>query len=461
MVCRWFGCLCKAPIFTVNNYEINGLVDGGKIVKHNPRNFLSIAVDTLGEGVSGVPGQVFGVTDGGDNAPYKFTVPNSNPLFPYVVKGKGLVHTAEYYKKGNGGLPRNFAGGIPQPSFFITGRTVRNIVKEGSGDKTVYKLTRERQSDKMHNTALILLDYLLDVHGCDFSADEIDLESFYEGMNICDKIVEPFLQYTADYEDNPDSNTGLSGFSGKVNPSYYARVAENGVVTVRYKLRKHEFHAVLDTDDTRRNNIKNILASIPGGFLIPRDGKLHLFIPDEDKTTEEHVVDTITDSDLQRHITFSGQDTDGRANTYNLTYRNAAQNLSEATVTYTNTAYLDDDNNFLLENDDRVIGAHLPEAAVYVAGARLSQRRGDLYNMVVHPYKILLQEGDVVKVTSERQGLDKVLIITGKNASPTQIALTAEEFDIDNFTYQIQKDNHSVIDVTTEDLEARLPLTDK
>ena len=423
--------LCKAPVSGVANFEINDVIsEAGTDAANRMNSFTSVVVDVAGAGVSGISNARY--RDDFTGEPLLLKTTNSVG-WGNAQRGYGLCKVTEFFGKTETAQPQEFLNGIPKTGYWLRGRNVRKINRITSPhDPDRYELSTIISGDNSHNAVLILLDYLLDIDGGNFKVSEIDLESFYNAADIAQKrvadvkfslssrsVYERFASFDADSQDTMDGY--MSYRSG-----------------ARYRVTKHEFHGLLDTVVPTRQNIETILESMPGAQLILRNNLVSITIPNEDWTTDRHIVDTITDSDLITPIAIDEADSDDRSNTYTVTFNNALNNLSASDVVYSNDDYLKYDNDLLLHDNDSIVGPVFPVQADYIAGVRLSAGRGNLYSFATAPNKILLQEGDVIKLKSDVHDLDVTVIILAKDAAFNGITFQAQDFDIADYTFKEQ-----------------------
>lgn len=144
---------------------------------------------------------------------------------------------------------------LPEAQCVIEGRKVRTIIANSGS----YALNPTREYS--NNPAYCLLDYLLEdtnpvrnISTKSLSISEIDLESFYEAAQVCNKIVQ--------------NNLVVGGKIWKPTDGSRAVATRN--------LPLYECNIVLDTAKPIRENIENILSTMGDARLIWSGGKYHL-----------------------------------------------------------------------------------------------------------------------------------------------------------------------------------------
>ena len=328
----------------------------------------------------------------------------------------------------------------------------------------VTDIDANRPEERSHNTVLVLLDYLLDEDGPNYTPDEIDLESFFKAAEICDQVVkkvdidfredvsrnlafqnhDSFGQRLDDLSDKYDGDNSPATLAELNSVKDFAQVSsyfktfnfqKDDPDYMKYTLHKHEYHGQIYIDEIHKDNIARILDSIPGAQMVLRNRKISMFIPDESMTTDQHVVDEITDEDLHDYVIIKGATSDARANRMVLSFRNVLKNHTEDDVTVNNEEYLDEDSSNLLEESDNAPGVVFEDSAQYIAGVRLTESRNSIYTIVTKTNKLLLTEGDVIRLRVQKQDLEEVVLITSKRTSGSQLQFTAENFDISTYTW--------------------------
>lgn len=88
-----------------------------------------------------------------------------------------------------------YQSGVPQVQFFVRGLRVNMITRSGSPGSYSYALTPNK--GYTNNPAYCLLDYLTNNdYGLGENIASMDLESFYDSAQVCDKVVQPNVRST-------------------------------------------------------------------------------------------------------------------------------------------------------------------------------------------------------------------------------------------------------------------------
>ena len=234
-----------------------------------------------------------------------------NNGYPALDKFTGVCYADEVFRLDR---EENNYSGAPDVQYMIEGMKVYSVL-ENSG---VYSLSSTKSYS--NNPANVLLDYLTnDVYGKGLSANEINLQSFYEAAQICDTTVKsgavisghalgakPSSVYPS-YSQFPDSNSwGFEDVYLKANDTglYYQWVKIGGtdkdpqgqfqtVVTPTRNIPLYECNVTLSTENSIRDNVEEILNSMNYAELTwDNDGKykLSLEYPANDAATNALVT---------------------------------------------------------------------------------------------------------------------------------------------------------------------------
>jgi hypothetical protein len=193
-------------------------------------------------------------------------------------------------------------GGVPDVAFFIEGKLVRDLTNGQLGSR-IYS----------NNPALVLLDYLLDYRK--LSPDQIDLVSFQEAANTCNK---PVL-----------SNAIVGG-------NFYRPALSTSFQQTR-PISLYECNIVLDSSKPHRENIEAILETMGDARLVWSQGKykLSLQYPGVDNQGV-FIADHITDERLVlgEDISVSWPSAEERYNNVVVRFSNESENFKEDTVSW-------------------------------------------------------------------------------------------------------------------------------
>lgn len=169
----------------------------------------------------------------------------------------GVAYT-NIFVKADRDNPRD----IPKLAFYIEGRKIREITRSGTSPNYTYSVTPTRIYST--NPALCLLDYLLEdladpvlnISTKSLSISEIDLESFYNAAQVCNKIVQQNVRV-----------------GGKIwQPT-------NGFRSVTQRnLPLYECNLIIDTSKPIRDNIEDILNTMGDARLVWSLGKYKLLL---------------------------------------------------------------------------------------------------------------------------------------------------------------------------------------
>lgn len=350
-------------------------------------------------------------------------------------------------------------GGVPDVQFFIEGLMVRHVERIVEGSVVYYQTTNPYYSN---NPALCLLDYLMNSrYGLHIPVNEIDLESFYNAMIICESPV-------------------------------MVNAPKNGVMwynTIGQRvIKRFECNIILSSEVPIRENINKILESMDMAELIWSSGKykLQLKYPTEWVYGYEYALNQVVQAlsnnsyDIYKSLTTENVqplfNIDGSLNTdywaydaaahitdddiiqskdFSITFPNAQTRYNSVTVKFRNEAldFMDDTAvwprpssltaaQFLAQDNLIELKAEIYAEAIttsYHAYAKAEQicrtsRMQDVIKVSLAGHLNLLETGDVVHFSSELLGI------------PGRLYMIA--------TVQAQPDN--TVDVTMNGFDARM-----
>lgn len=287
----------------------------------------------------------------------------------------GLAYATEYFRMNRDKPQFN---GKPATAYYIEGRPIRTF----SGTTL---LTNKTFSN---NAAEVLLDYLLDTEvGVGLTTDDIDLLSFSEAARISKQVV-------------------------KANAEIHGKIFEKRSITTLNIIR-HQFNGRVYPDQDHISNIEAIVEVIPGAILF-RDtkGKIKLSLPDSAKTSSEVSAGTITDDILISDIEYSQPDSNDKLNRVKLTYANSGKDFASDSYEYKNQTYLEEDNNIILSTEITLAGVSNVYQASGIAKAIVNETRVASYRFETSHQALHFEPGDVVRLTSLRNDIDRYVRIT-------------------------------------------------
>lgn len=311
----------------------------------------------------------------------------------------GLAYSTEFFRM-NREAPQ--FDSKPSTSYYTEGKPIRTF----SGS------TLSSTKSFSNNSAEVLLDYLLDsVVGVGMSTTEIDLVSFGNAARICNEIVKT-----------------AAPVSGKI-------FSKRSITTLDIK--RHQFNGNIYPDQDHISNIETILETIPGAILF-RDtqGKLKLAVPDSLKTSAEASVGTINDDLLISDIQYSQPDSDDKLNQVKLTYASSGKDFASDSFEYKNPTYLDEDNGIVLSTEITMAGISNVYQASGIAKAIVNETRVASYNFEVSHQALFYEPGDVIRLQSDRNEIDRYVRITSmKMNDKFGIEISAIAYDPSIYVY--------------------------
>ncbi len=198
---------------------------------------------------------------------------------------------------------------IPNIQFFVQGKKVKTVGEN-------YQLSTERIYS--NNPAWCLLDYLLDsTIGKGLNVSEIDLVSFYNAAQICDRIVLQNIPI--------GGNLYLPVLDPDSGPLGTARVKD---------IRLYECNIIINSEKTIRENIEEILASMGDARLVWSQGKYKLSLQYPTTNDEIELATILTDDDLilNQEVQIAWPSASERLNHCLIKYHNEVNNFSESII---------------------------------------------------------------------------------------------------------------------------------
>jgi len=334
--------------------------------------------------------------------------------------------------------------GVPSTKYILKGRKIRKI----SYDGTNYTLNSNYEYS--NNPAYCLLDYLLNAEfGRNLSTSQVDLPSFYNAASVCDTIVltnatiggsvngvKPIFSYNQ-FAAFPTSNLGFHlaaqlyfdtanaqlysmSLSGTA-PNYTANYTSINSPSTD-SIRLYECNITLNTEDTIRDNIEQILSTMGIADLIwSPSGKYKLVL---DYPTSASATDTLIDSNhyfteddiIRETATIDWPSAQDRFTQVTVQFDNEAENFKPDSVTWPPTeaaansvyqTYLSEDNNNPLTTSVSPSGITTKYHALAYAEQQVRKSRL-IYTLDVTLSKkaLTVEPGDLIKITSDNLGLD-------------------------------------------------------
>jgi hypothetical protein len=204
--------------------------------------------------------------------------------------------------------------GVPVLQFLIEGKKIKTIQRSGTLNNYTYTLSSSTVYS--NNPAYVLLDYLLDsVSGKSVPLASLDLESFYNSAQICDRIIQTNVKV-----------------AGKIwNPTLGGRVP-----VFSRDLPLYECNIVIDTDKTIRENVEAILATMGDARLVWSQGKYKLNLYYFENNSEIVPAEVLTDDNilLEQNIEINYPDLTNKWNHATVRFSNEAENFKEDSASW-------------------------------------------------------------------------------------------------------------------------------
>ena len=205
-------------------------------------------------------------------------------------------------------------GQVPQIQFLVEGKKMHTVIKNGD----VYSLSDEETYT--NNPAYCLLDYLRStVFGASVSLLELDLKSFYDAAQLCNKVVKTSA---------PVGGHIWQPIRFDSDPNY------RHVVTRDIPL--YECNIMIDTKKPIRENVENILGTMSDARLVWASGQYKLVLDYPETNAAINVVEEITDDDLilGRDVSVDWPSADSRLNFCTVRFNNETLDFKEDTVSW-------------------------------------------------------------------------------------------------------------------------------
>jgi hypothetical protein len=358
--------------------------------------------------------------------------------------------------------------GTPEVQAFVEGIRIRSINKING----IY--SENSIQTYSNNPARVLLEYLRNSNfGMGLDETQIDYESFYNAMILCDRVI---------LEDQPKV--------GKIWMNNPHVLGETNTKTRDIKI--FECNLSIDTTKDFRSNIEMILGTMHEADLIWSDGKYKLqflyprlfednnyYSPGEviqiddeyprlfrcitatDQSPlinptnwlEDVVQITITDDDIQlsSEVTIDYPSADNKLNFATIRYFSEDMDFEEDTVSWPNKepddvndivyqTYFTEDNNIPSETDEFFYGCSTSiHALAYAEQLVRASRHLITYSMKVSSRIIGIEPGDIVRVNSQIFSIDNILIRISdvETEDGGVVKITGEQFDANILAYNI------------------------
>lgn len=313
--------------------------------------------------------------------------------------------------------------GPPSVQFYIEGKKIRSIIKSGS----IYTLNSTYSYS--NNPAYCLLDYLLSTtYGRGLSVSEIDLETFYNAAQICNRTVRSVSVATVN-------------------------IFKKQGVTIR-SLPLFEANITLDTTKPVRENVIELLKLMEDADLVWTDGKYKLQL--QYPTSEGAIVtvgSTITDDNIvNKKIDIVYPSASERMNFCTITYKDEAEDYKENSVNWPKkgstvyNTYLAEDNYIPLESSFSEVGIIDYYHALAKAEATVRKSRNAVkYNFQLNLKNMFYEPGDIIRVDSVVANINNELMkINEVSIDENSIAnITATKYEVTNLAWNVS-DNQIV-----------------
>jgi hypothetical protein len=240
-----------------------------------------------------------------------------NSVFTQVKNTVGIAYASVVVKLDRDNPAFN---GVPMLQFFIEGKKIKNIIRSGTIDNYTYSLTPT--SSYSNNSALCLLDYLLDkTSGKGMDISLIDLESFYNAKVICDQVVLQDALVGGKIYFPTDGSSGAEG----ITPLAASR-----------DVRLYECNAIIDTQKPLRENVEIILSTMGDARLVWSGGKYKLNLQYPANNEAITIAANLTDSDLilDNTVNINWPSSSERLNQCTVRFHNESENFKEDTVSW-------------------------------------------------------------------------------------------------------------------------------
>ena len=394
--------------------------------------------------------------------------------YPILDKFTNVAYAAEIFRLDRD--ESNYSG-APTVTYFVEGMKIHSIDFDGT---STYTLSATKTYS--NNPAYVLLDYLLDAnYGKGLTSDSLDLESFYNAAQVCGTIVKsnavaaghvhgnrPVSKYpnygafpdpdTTGYEDTYllAENTGTYYQWEKTGGSEKDPNGQWTSVTLPLRdLPLYECNITLDTENTIRDNIEQILGSMNYAELTwDSEGKYKLSL--------EYPADSTA---LAALVSKSFNKDNILLDSFNISFLSATERNNQATVSFNNehkdfksdtatwptrgtavhNEYLAQDNYLPLETSLTLDYCTDPYHALAKAEQTVRASRST-YTIDFKTTRegIVLEPGDFIDVTLEEAGFNTAQVFRVQEVkinSDFSASVSAYKFDADVLAWNISDDD--------------------
>ncbi|QCO57437.1 hypothetical protein EOK75_17130 (plasmid) [Pseudorhodobacter turbinis] len=337
------------------------------------------------------------------------------------------------YMSGMFALNRNDPNysAVPDVQAFIRGNRVYSVERDGNN----YTLSATKVYS--NNPSLCLLDYLIrdkKYGGCGYNQTEIHLKSFYDAAEICDTIVDTFVD--------------VKGRVNGVRP-----LPENDIVPiVRRHIRLYECNITIDTNETRRDNIERLLETMSQSELIWSEGKYKLILDYPTDITEQDGLITAqyTDVDIiNENIELAWAGVSDKFNRATVKFLNEEQDFVTDSASYPaygsaqHMSYLADDNYIENEASYFIQGATHRRSAIAKAEELVRNSRQQMtLSLELDRHAMIHEQGDLIEISSDALGIENEIFRIQEIAITTNLTvkITATRFSFETLAYNVSDD---------------------
>ena len=399
------------------------------------------------------------LVDGQGNIRVKATVEG---VFPANFKHTYDTSTSMIYYLNLGDAAYS---GVPRPSYYVKGKKYRTVASGGAVSST--KVFTANAANK-------LLDYLIetDRYGPrDFTADDVDLPSFYAAQEVAGHVLSHGSAFAG--ETYPSELNTAGGTSFSTWGDYFADVGINALNPsglafdkVPYQIDRFKSSAT-DTDiekkmmlfgaynghlETVRDfpaAIDTIVRAIPGAIFFKRlTGKYALSVVPITGTVES--VITLTDSDLIGSVNVQAPDTDQQINRMIIQYTaiendyDTGEDIEIPSASTQLRAQLTALDDIIVERRQRLPFVNNKLHATMHAIHRILLSRRRTLNITVKQAHVALELGDVISLNTNTLDIPTTdqWRIVGITTNPDSFTLDCIEFkQSDYYPYLTDKYN--------------------
>jgi len=411
--------------------------------------------------------------------------------FPSTNNFSGCAHVSNFFKL-NRDEPQY--SGIPSMAYIVKGRKVRAVARSGSSSNYTYSLSSSYTYS--NNPALCLLDYLLnDNFGRGLTANDVDLESFYNAADICDtpvltgatiggevNEVDPIFSYTSSadfpttniepymagylyYDETNDKlyNQVQSGTAPNLTANYGSGPHTNNIGTPitapkTDTIPLYECNITLSTEETIRNNIERILNTMGLSDLVwTPQGKYKLILSYPQTQSQQDALITHTfdeDNIVRESVKLVFPKAQDRFNQVTVSFDNEFENFKDDTFTWppTNSSvhqtYLTEDNNQPLTTSLQGDGVTSKYHAQALAEQQVRKSRY-LYTITfsVNKEGLTVEPGDIIKINMPTMSISNEIfrVESIKVNSDFSVDISAFRFDFNILAWNVLNDLSYVV----------------